>query len=193
MLEQLQNLDRDLFLYLNNLGVKEWDWFWVFITEKEVSIPLYGILLLIIYKKTKLRGLAITVVVVALMITFTDQLSNLFKDTFERWRPCNEAFMEYGRFLAKRCGKYGYFSGHAISSFAVATFISNLLKPYYKNVFYWMFSWAILITYSRIYIGVHYPGDIITGGLFGIVAGFLFFKLHQYLTGKFNNDYKQKS
>lgn len=193
MLEQLQNLDRELFLFLNNLGVKEWDWFWVFITEKEVSIPLYIVLLILIFKKNKKRGLLITIVVVGLMITFTDQLSNLFKDTFERLRPCNEAFMEYGRFLAKRCGKYGFFSGHAISSFAVATLISNILKPYYKHVFYWMFFWAIIITYSRIYIGVHYPGDIITGALFGIVAGHFFFKLHQYLTSKFNNGFEQKS
>ncbi|SDG71240.1 phosphatase PAP2 family protein [Psychroflexus sediminis] len=193
MLEQLQELDRELFLFLNNLGTKEWDWFWVMITEKEVSYPLYLILLILIYKKIKLRGLVITMLVVALMITFTDQLANFFKDSFERLRPCNEAFIEYGRYLAKRCGKYGYFSGHAISSFAVATLISSVLKPYYKNVFYWMFAWAILVTYSRIYVGVHYPGDIITGALMGIVTGFLFFKFHHYLMGKFNNDFKQKS
>lgn len=193
MLEHIQNLDKELFLYLNNLGVKEWDWFWVFLTEKEVSIPLYIVLLILILKKIKQRGLIITLVVVGLMITFTDQFANLFKDTFERLRPCNETFIEYGRFLAKRCGKYGYFSGHAISSFAVATLISNILKPYYKNVYYWMFFWAILVTYSRIYIGVHYPGDIITGAIFGIIAGHLFFKLHQYFTAKFNNEYKQKS
>lgn len=186
MLEQLQKLDRELFLFLNNLGINEWDWFWVLLTEKETSYPLYAVLLFLIYRKVKLKGLLITVVVVALMITFTDQFANLFKDTFERLRPCNEAFMEYGRFLAKRCGKYGYFSGHAISSFAVATFISHTLKPYFKNVFYWMFFWAILVTYSRIYVGVHYPGDILTGALFGIVTGFLFFKLYLYLTGKFN-------
>lgn len=191
MLEQLKNLDRELFLYLNNLGVKEWDWFWVFLTEKEISIPLYIILLILIFKKTKKRGLIITLVVVGLMITFTDQLANLFKDTFERLRPCNEAFIEYGRFLAKRCGKYGYFSGHAISSFAVATLISNILKPYYKNVFYWMFLWAILVTYSRIYIGVHYPGDVITGAFLGIIVGYLFFRFYQYLTKKFNNEISQ--
>jgi undecaprenyl-diphosphatase len=181
MLETLQQIDRELFLYLNNLGIKEWDWFWVLLTEKETSIPFYAILLFLIFKKIRLRSLLITVVVVAVMITFTDQLANFFKDSFQRLRPCNESFIEYGRFLAKRCGKYGYFSGHAISSFAVATLVSNILKPYYKNVFYWLFFWAFMVTYSRIYVGVHYPADIFTGAVFGIATGFLFYKLYKYL------------
>jgi undecaprenyl-diphosphatase len=189
MLEQLQILDREVFLYFNNLGVEEWDWFWVFLTEKETSIPFYALLLFLIFKKIKLKGLGVTILVVALMITFTDQFANLSKATFERLRPCNEAFIEYGRFLAKRCGKFGYFSGHAISSFAVATLVSNILRPYYKNVFYWMFFWAFMVTYSRIYVGVHYPGDILTGAALGIVTGHLFFKFHKYLTSKFNPDF----
>jgi undecaprenyl-diphosphatase len=88
--------------------------------------------------------------------------------------------------LAKRCGKYGYFSGHAISSFAVATLVSNILKPYYKYVFYWLFFWAFMVTYSRIYVGVHYPGDIFTGAVFGIATGFMFYKLYKYLRFRFD-------
>lgn len=188
MLDQLQQLDRELFLFLNNLGTQEWDWFWVFVTEKETSIPVYILLLFLIFKKIKLKGLLITVVVVGLMIAFTDQFANFFKDTIQRLRPCNESFIEYGRFLAKRCGKYGYFSGHAISSFAVATLVSNILKPYYRHVFFWLFLWAVVITYSRIYVGVHYPGDILTGAILGVLTGYLFFKLYKYLTSKFSID-----
>ena len=190
MLEQLQELDRELFLFLNNLGVQEWDWFWVLMTEKESSYPLYAVLLFLIFRKVKLKSFMITVLIVAVMIVFTDQLANFFKDTFERLRPCNEPLIEYGRFLAKRCGKYGYFSGHAISSFAVATLVSNILKPYYSQVFFWLFSWAIIITYSRIYVGVHYPGDILTGALFGVLTGYSFYKLYNYLSSKFITDYK---
>ena len=190
MLEQLQELDRELFLFLNNLGVQEWDWFWVLMTEKESSYPLYAVLLFLIFRKVKLKSFMITVLIVAVMIVFTDQLANFFKDTFERLRPCNEPLIEYGRFLAKRCGKYGYFSGHAISSFAVATLVSNILKPYYSQVFFWLFSWAIIITYSRIYVGVHYPGDILTGALFGVLTGYSFCKLYNYLSSKFITDYK---
>lgn len=192
MLDKLQNIDRELFLYLNNLGIEEWDWFWVFLTEKETSIPFYALLLFLIFKKTSLKGLGITVLVVALMITFTDQFANFAKDTFQRYRPCNEDFIEYGRFLAKYCGKFGYFSGHAISSFATASLVSNILKPYYKNVFYWMFFWAFMITYSRIYVGVHYPGDILTGASLGVITGYLFYKLHAFFTSKFNIDFHVK-
>ena len=192
MLDQLQNLDKDIFLYLNNLGVKQWDWFWVLITEKETSIPLYLFLLYLIYKKSNLKSLGLTLLVVGLMIVFTDQFSNFTKDYFQRLRPCNEEFMQYGRFLAKRCGKFGYFSGHAISSFAVAVLISSILKPYYKHIFLWMLLWAFMITYSRIYVGVHYPGDVITGALLGLFIGYVFFKLYSYLLMKVLNNTQQK-
>ncbi len=191
MLDQLQNLDKDIFLYLNNLGVKQWDWFWVLITEKETSIPLYLFLLYLIYKKSNLKSLGLTLLVVGLMIVFTDQFSNFTKDYFQRLRPCNEEFMQYGRFLAKRCGKFGYFSGHAISSFAVAVLISSILKPYYKHIFLWMLLWAFMITYSRIYVGVHYPGDVITGALLGLFTGYGFFKLYSYLLMKVLNNTQQ--
>lgn len=186
MIEKLKQIDTEIFLYLNNLGVKEWDWFWVFITEKETSMPLYAILLFLVFRALKAKGLLITILIVGLMVAFTDQFANFFKDTFERPRPCNEDFIEYGRFLAKRCGKYGYFSGHAISSFAVAVLIGNLLKNHYKNIMRWLLVWAAFVTYSRIYIGVHYPGDILTGGIIGAFVGYGLYRLHLVLQRKFN-------
>lgn len=185
MIEKLKQIDTEIFLYLNNLGVKEWDWFWVFITEKETSMPLYAILLFLVFRALKAKGLLITILIVGLMVAFTDQFANFFKDTFERPRPCNEDFIEHGRFLAKRCGKYGYFSGHAISSFAVAVLIGNLLKKHYKNIMLWLLIWAAFVTYSRIYIGVHYPGDILTGGIIGVFVGYGLYRLHLVLQRKF--------
>lgn len=177
-METLIELDEQLFLYLNNLGSRTWDWFWVFITEKESSYPLYAILLFLCYRQFGLKGLLSIVVTVGLMITCTDQLSNLFKDSFMRPRPCNEDFMAQGRFVAKRCGDFGFFSGHAVSSFAVAFFIGNLLRPYYKYIFTAILVWCIFITYSRIYVGVHYPLDILVGAGFGTIIGTLFYKLN---------------
>ncbi|MGO1730039.1 phosphatase PAP2 family protein [Psychroflexus halocasei] len=182
----LVELDHQLFLYLNNLGSRTWDVFWVFITEKETSYPLYAVFLFLCYKHYGLKGLGTIMITVALMITVTDQLSNLFKDTIMRPRPCNEDFMMQARFVAKRCGDFGFFSGHAVSSFAVVFFIGNLLKNKVKYIFTYLLIWGFVIAYSRIYVGVHYPGDIIVGALFGTIIGTLFYKLNVWARKKLN-------
>jgi len=88
MLEQLLQLDEDLFLLLNGLGNTSWDTFWLVITNKLTFIPLYAILLFLIHKKLGTKNLILLVFVIAAMITFTDQITNLFKDGFKRPRPC---------------------------------------------------------------------------------------------------------
>ncbi len=185
-LEQLLQWDQELFLYLNNLGTPTWDWFWIFITHKFAAIPMYAYLLYLLYKNYNLKTLGITLVFIALLITATDQLANVFKDAFARPRPCKEDFMAQGRFLMDYCGKYGYFSAHAASSTALAIFLGNILKKWYKLAFPLLFIWAMLVSYSRIYVGKHYPGDVITGILIGSIIGFLFYKLHQISIKKLN-------
>ena len=185
-LEQLLQWDQELFLYLNNLGTPTWDWFWIFITHKFAAIPMYAYLLYLLYKNYNLKTLGITLVFIALLITATDQLANVFKDAFARPRPCKEDFMAQGRFLMDYCGKYGYFSAHAASSTALAIFLGNILKKWYKLAFPLLFIWAMLVSYSRIYVGKHYPGDVITGILIGSIIGFLFYKLHQISINKLN-------
>jgi undecaprenyl-diphosphatase len=185
-IEQLLQWDQELFLYLNNLGTPVWDWFWIFITHKFAAIPMYAYLLYLLYKNYNLKTLGITLVFIALLITATDQLANVFKDAFARPRPCKEDFMAQGRFLMDYCGKYGYFSAHAASSTALAIFLGNILKKWYKLAFPLLFIWAMLVSYSRIYVGKHYPGDVITGILIGSIIGFLFYKLHQISINKLN-------
>ncbi|WP_461304150.1 phosphatase PAP2 family protein [Aureisphaera sp.] len=128
----------------------------------------------------------IILVSIALMITATDQLANLFKYVlFKRPRPCRvEDLREAMRFVADGCGRYGYFSAHAASSMAAAVFLGLLLKKQWK---YWPFVllfWAVVVAYSRIYIGVHYPLDIITGMFFGGCLGWVFFKLQGWARNK---------
>ncbi|MEW7279231.1 phosphatase PAP2 family protein [Aquimarina sp. 2201CG1-2-11] len=186
-MEELIQLDKDLFLYLNNLGIPMWDSFWLFMTEKFYQIPLYAVLLFFFYKYFGIRGTIITLVVVALLITATDQLSNLFKNVlFMRPRPCRaEGVSEFTRFIAKNCGRHGYFSGHAASSMALAFFTGLTLRRHLKYIFPFMVVWSIVVSYSRIYIGVHYPGDIITGMVIGILLGFGAYKLHTFLVQKY--------
>ncbi len=178
MLEELLKYDTELFLFLNRLGATSWDGFWLFVTEKWSSIPLYILLLVLIYRQFGLKTTAIILVAIALMITCTDQLGNLFKHGFKRPRPCQvEELDSLIRYVAKRCGRYGYFSAHAASSMATAVFVGLLLKSKYYYLPFFLLAWAVLIGYSRIYLGVHYPLDVITGMIIGSFIGWGFYKL----------------
>lgn len=177
MLEQLNEIDQNWLLYLNNLGSQEWDNFWIFITNKWSSVPLYVFLLLLCLRYQKSKKTIVILICVALMVACSDQLANVFKYGFERLRPChNELINSYLRLF--HCGgKFGYFSAHAASSFAVAMFFTLLFRRKIHWIGYFLFFWAAIISYSRIYLAVHYPFDILTGMIFGIIIGFLFYKL----------------
>src|SRR5690606_440073 len=121
MLEEILKYDTELFLFLNNLGNASWDSFWLFVTDKWSSIPIYAILLYLVFKNYGLKGTLVIVVCVALMITATDQIANLFKYGIERPRPCRvEELKNAMRYVADGCGRFGYFSAHAASSMAAA-------------------------------------------------------------------------
>lgn len=186
MIDQLLKYDTELFLFLNNLGSEPWDNLWLIITDKLTFIPLYAVLLFLLYKKYGLKSLLVFVVVVALMITFTDQITNVFKRGFQRPRPCGEAdLIDQMRFIAVRCGKYGFFSGHSSNSMAAAVFAGLMLKGYYKNLIFVLLFWSAVVAYSRIYVGVHYPLDILCGLTFGAISGYIFYKLGNYSLNKF--------
>ena len=178
MIEELLTYDEKLFVFLNGLGTSSWDGFWLTVTHKLTFIPLYAVLLFLIYKKLGLKSSLITLLVVAVMITCTDQLSNLFKYGFERPRPCRLPHLENTiRYIATRCGKYGFFSAHAASSMALAVFVGLLLKKHFKNLIFILLFWSVLVSFSRIYVGVHYPGDLLGGAVVGVLIAVFCYKL----------------
>lgn len=189
-MEQLIQFDKDLFLFLNGLGTSTFDDFWMFITGKWNAIPMYAVLLFLLYKKLGIQRTVLIVVLVAVMIACTDQLANLFKKVlFLRPRPCHdETVSDLMRLVKSRCGgRYGYFSAHAASSMALSVFLGTLLKPYIKHLFTFLFIWALFVGYSRIYIGVHYPGDVLTGIIFGVLIAKLTLLIEKYLRFKLLN------
>ncbi|MDC6362757.1 MULTISPECIES: phosphatase PAP2 family protein [Flavobacteriaceae] len=179
MLDQLLQYDKDLFLFLNGLGTPTWDGFWMFMTKTRNSFPLYVLLLYLSYKNFGWKKTGIILVSVALLITCTDQLSNFFKYGVGRLRPCHDPEISgIMRLVKSYCGgKFGYFSAHAANSFGPATFFAVLFCGKVRYMGLVLMIWACLVAYSRIYIGVHFPLDVFTGAVVGLVFGWLFAKL----------------
>ncbi len=187
MLDKLAKIDTDLLIYLNNLGTEFWDPFWLLFTEKYTHIPFVILLLVLSYRILGLKSFLLSLLFIGLMATTTDQLTNLAKHGFLRPRPCRVPELEgVIRYIAKRCSRYGFFSGHSCNTMAVAIFIGSILKRKYKYAFPTLIIWALAMGYSRIYVGVHYPADLLTGFTVGTLVSYLFFYLFSKASAKLN-------
>ena len=184
MIDQLLELDSALLLYLNNLGHPSWDGFWFAVTHKLTFVPLYVFLLYLMSKNLNKKGVVLLVFSLAAMITFTDQVTNLFKSTFQRIRPCaQDGIVELLRL--GDCSGFGFFSGHSSNSMAAAVFTILMLRSKYRTYIFLMIPWSMMVGYSRIYVGKHYPLDVLCGWLFGVFSGYLFYTGFKYLERRF--------
>tara|TARA_B100001063_G_scaffold45191_2_gene38945 strand:- start:2445 stop:3035 length:591 start_codon:yes stop_codon:yes gene_type:complete len=186
-MEIIFEFDKDLLIFLNSTGTHRFDQFWLIVTNKYTHIPLYFFLLYLSFKKLKNRQnlnkkklikiYLFFIFSVIFLIFISDQLSNLFKYSFQRLRPCHdEQIQSLIRIVKQDCGGlYSFFSAHASNSFVVASIFFLFLKD--NKWYYLLFIWACLVAYSRIYLGVHFPLDIIVGSMIGILISFLFYKL----------------
>ena len=114
-----------------------------------------------------------------------------FKDVFQRFRPCHNPDIANLVHLVDGCGgKFGFVSSHAANSFALALFTGLLLRKHYKYILPIMLFWAALVSYSRIYVGVHYPGDILGGAILGTVIGIFVYWLMKIVNKRFNLNIK---
>lgn len=179
MLETLIQYDKELFLFLNNLGSTSWDGFWLFVTSKWSSIPLYLFLAYLAFKVLGLRYTIYVALAVAILILATDQLANFFKYGVQRLRPCYDTTInDLIRLVKSSCGgKFGYFSAHAGNSAAVAFFFSYLLGRKYGYLPFLLGIWVLAVSYSRVYVGVHFPLDVLTGIAIGMFMGWICVKL----------------
>ena len=170
----LNNWDHQLFLLLNGLHVDWLDPVMTFFSSERGWIPFYAVLLFLVFYKYRWKGLWVLLGVIV-VITCSDQISaHVFKPLFHRLRPCYDPLIEDLVHLpkGKPGGHYGFISSHAANTFALASFIYMTMRQHYKKIGWLMFSWAAVVSYSRIYMGVHFPGDVICGAAVGLILGF---------------------
>ena len=173
-MEEIILEDKQAMIFLHNLGSSTFDPFWILVSEKWFWIPLYVIFLYFLYKNFNKKSLFYILLFVALGITASDQIANIFKFGFERLRPCHDPSLE-GLLREVKCGgKFGFYSAHSSNSFFVATYLTILLGKKIKQLPYFLFVWAAIVAYSRVYLGMHFPGDIIVGAIMGILLALFF-------------------
>ena len=181
MLDWLKDIDRSLFLALNGTGSPLLDQPMIWLSARYVWIPLYGFLVYQLIRKTRWQ-FWIPIIGVVFIITVCDQVTSSFmKPFFERFRPCHEPELAELVEIIKSCGgQYGFASSHAANTFGLAFFFHFIFKSKYTQL---LLTWALLVSYSRVYLGVHYPGDIIVGGIIGWLVALLVFQITK--TSKF--------
>ncbi len=171
MIEWLYGIDVALFRFGNEaLANPVGDWFFPFITEVKNFYVIYAVSLISLMIFGKKRGV-IAVVLLLITITISDQISSfVVKPMFDRLRPCHT--LEHVRLLVGCGGGKSFTSSHAANNFALAMLMSH----FYPVARPWLYLWAVLVSYSRVYVGVHYFSDILGGAVLGtlIAAGVVF-------------------
>ena len=183
LFQRILELDKELFLFLNGFHNDFWDTIIIMITRQETWIPFFASIMFFIIKNYRSKTLLI-VIALALLITVTDQFSNLIKDSVQRWRPTHDpAISHLVHIFFGKGGYYGFVSAHAANSVAILVLTSRI----FKNRIYYalMLTWVLVFCYSRIYVGVHYPLDLICGGLIGWLIGWGLFKLLMFVENHF--------
>ncbi|MBQ8442269.1 MAG: phosphatase PAP2 family protein [Bacteroides sp.] len=176
------DFDQQLLLDINGSNSLFWDGFMWTATNMLTWMPLAVVLLYVIFKNNKVKEALLIIGMLALVILLTDQISSGFcKPFFARFRPTQDPELMYQIDIVNgyRGGMYGFVSSHAANTFGIAIFISLIVRSWSLGIT--LIVWACLNAYSRMYLGVHYPGDIFFGTLLGLSAGVLVYMLYNYL------------
>lgn len=186
MLQDLISLDQQLLLALNGSDSAYLDGVWVAITTVLTWVPFYLSILYVFMRSYEAKQVFIILLMVGLAILLADQMaSGICKPYFQRFRPTHEPLLVglVDIVPGHVGGRYGFMSSHAANGFAICTFISLIIRHRWLTVT--MVVYASLSSFSRIYLGMHYPGDILCGGLWGVISAFLIYWLYLFLQNRF--------
>jgi undecaprenyl-diphosphatase len=181
----LNELDTQAFLWLNSLYSAFFDPIMLWVSGKNEWFPMYAVIIgaLIWRYKSQSLGMLLTII---LSVVISDRVcSGIFKPLIQRLRPCHEPSIQKLVHIVGDCGgQFGFCSSHAGNTFALATCLFLLLQKEFPILKYF-YVWAIIVSYSRIYVGVHYPLDVLAGAGIGVLASLICFKIYQRLSNRF--------
>jgi len=176
MWEQLLQWDKEVLLYFNNLGSETYDRFWIFITQIKNWIPLYIFFFFLFIRAFHFKKAIVAIIFSLISLGTSLGLTEVVKMTFDRVRPSNNGELQSYLRILQTPDDYSFFSGHAAVSITITLFVIFTLQQRFKWV--WLFLiWPFLFCWSRIYVGVHYPSDIIVGIIVGSILGYTLFRL----------------
>ena len=186
-MDTILEIDKDLLIWINSFHADWLDPVMLLVTKTAFWTPLYLFLIFLIFKNLE-RNAWFALAGAALTILLADQITaSIFKPFFQRLRPSQDPAVQNllhlvvnakGEFY--RGGLYGFASSHAANTFGTATFVWLLFKDQSKWIGL-LFLWAACMTYTRLYLGVHFPGDILVGGIIGVLCAMAGFKLFKWL------------
>ena len=182
-MDNLTALDQSVFFFFNLKHTPFWDAAMSLFTQTQLWLVFFLTVVILIIRKYRAKAVII-LVLLALAILVSDQLSNLFKDLLKRPRPTHDPeISNLVHYALKQGGLYGFFSAHASNTFTAATFSAFLFKNRWYSLT--VFLWALLVSYTRIYLGLHFPSDILTGWIVGFLTGLCTYRLLLFLEKHF--------
>ena len=178
MLEKAIHIDKNILIFLNNLGSEQWDPLWLVVTSQIYWSPLFVFIIYLTFRSFGWKRGGIMILSMILLVAFSDQFTNLIKNTVQRLRPNNDPEIKHFLRILSNPQSYSFMSGHATTSTFFSVFVVLLLKDKYKYIYFILF-FPLIFSYSRLYLGVHFPIDICVGILIGITFAniyYFFFK-----------------
>jgi undecaprenyl-diphosphatase len=182
LLEDIIHIDKNILIFLNNLGNEQWDPLWLVITNQIYWSPLFIFVFYLTIKSFGWKRGGVMILSMILLVAFSDQFTNLVKNSVQRLRPNNDPGIAHLLRTLINPQSYSFMSGHATTSTFFAVYVTLLLKNKYKYI-YFILLFPLIFAYSRLYLGVHFPIDISVG----IIIGITFANIYYFFFSKLDN------